>query len=138
MINTFFVEKLDSIRAEFPLLEPTLQPYSFTDIDSIMPNCDTIFDHFEQLTRDDLMKIISVMNETTCRVCYLARARAMARVVLAQIEFTWLAQISTYVTLIIFHDKTSDTASDNRNYRYTIASDHQNYRYTIASDHQNY
>ena len=25
-----------------------------------------IFDHFEQLTRDDLMKIISVMNKTTC------------------------------------------------------------------------
>ena len=66
MINTFFVEKIDSIRAEFPLLEPTLQPYSFTDIDSIMPNCDIIFDHFEQLTRDDLMKIISVMNKTSC------------------------------------------------------------------------
>ena len=65
MINTFFVEKIDSIRAEFPLLEPTLQPYSFTDIDSIMPNCDIIFDHFEQLTRDDLMKIIFVMNKTT-------------------------------------------------------------------------
>ena len=28
--------------------------------------CDIIFDHFEQLTRDDLMKIISVMNKTTC------------------------------------------------------------------------
>ena len=40
MINTFFVEKIDSIRAEFPLLEPTLQPYSFTDIDSIMLNLD--------------------------------------------------------------------------------------------------
>ena len=66
MINTFFVEKIESIRAEFPLLEPTLQPYSFTDIDSIMPNCDIIFDHFEKLTRGDLMKIISVMNKTTC------------------------------------------------------------------------
>ena len=66
VINIFFVEKIDSIRAEIPLLEPTLQPYSFTDIDSIMPNCDIIFDHFEQLTRDDLMKIISVMNKTTC------------------------------------------------------------------------
>ena len=31
-----------------------------------MPNCDIIFDHFEQLTRDDMMKIISVMNKTTC------------------------------------------------------------------------
>ena len=27
------------------------------------------------------------MNLNTCRVCYLARARAMARVVLEQIEF---------------------------------------------------
>ena len=66
MLNTFFVEKIDNIRAEFLLLEPTLQPCSFTDIDSIMPNCDIIFDHFEQLTRDDLMKIISVMNKTIC------------------------------------------------------------------------
>ena len=63
MTNIFFVEKIDSIRAEFPLLEPTLQPYSFTDIDSIMLNCDIIF---EQLTRDNLMKIISVINKTTC------------------------------------------------------------------------
>ena len=31
-----------------------------------MPNCDNIFDHFEKLTRDDLMKIISVTNKTTC------------------------------------------------------------------------
>ena len=68
MINTFFAEEIVIIRAEFSLLEPTMQPYSFTDIDSIMrlPNCDIIFDHFEQLTRDDLMKIISVMNKTTC------------------------------------------------------------------------
>ena len=66
MINTFFVEKIDCIRAEFPLLEPILQPYSFIDIDFNMPNCDIIFDHFEQLTRDNLMKIISVMNKTTC------------------------------------------------------------------------
>ena len=66
MINTVFVEKIESIRAVFPLLEPTFQPYSFTDIDSIMPNRDIIFDHFEKLTRSDLMKIISVMNKTTC------------------------------------------------------------------------
>ena len=46
IINTFFVEKIESIRAEFPLLEPTLQPCSITDIDSTMPNCDIIFDHF--------------------------------------------------------------------------------------------
>ena len=31
-----------------------------------MPNCGIIFEHFEQLTRDDLIKIISVMNKTSC------------------------------------------------------------------------
>ena len=65
MINTLCVDKIESIRAKFPLLEPTLQPYSFTDIDFIIPSFDIIFDHFEKLTRGDLMKIISVMNKTT-------------------------------------------------------------------------
>ena len=49
---------------------------------------------------------------TDFRVCYLARARAMASVMLAQIEFTrangsrskWLTQNSTYVMVIIVHD----------------------------------
>ena len=58
MINTFFVEKIESIRAEFPLLEPTLQPHSFTDIDSIMPNCDVIFDHLEKLTHYHVSSVI--------------------------------------------------------------------------------
>ena len=31
-----------------------------------MPRCDIVFDHFEHLTRDDLIKIISVKNKTTC------------------------------------------------------------------------
>ena len=47
-------------------METTLQPYSFTDIDSIIPKYNIIFDHFKKLTRDDLMKTIFVMNKTTC------------------------------------------------------------------------
>ena len=43
---------------------PTLQPYCFTDIVSIMPNCDIDFGHFVHLTRGDLMKIISAI--ATC------------------------------------------------------------------------
>ena len=31
-----------------------------------MPNSGIIFNHFEQLTRDDLIKIISIMNKTIC------------------------------------------------------------------------
>ena len=31
-----------------------------------MPSCDIIFNNFEQLTKDDLMKIIFVINKTTC------------------------------------------------------------------------
>ena len=66
MINTFFLDKISLIRADFPLLEPTLKPYSFDSIDSILPHCTTIFDHFVPLTSVELLKIISVMNKTTC------------------------------------------------------------------------
>ena len=66
MINTFFLDKISLIRADFPLLEPTLKPYSFDSIDSVLPHCTTIFDHFVPLTSVELLKIISVMNKTTC------------------------------------------------------------------------
>ena len=66
MINTFFLDKISLIRADFPLLEPTLKHYSFDSIDSILPHCTTIFDHFVPLTSVELLKIISVMNKTTC------------------------------------------------------------------------
>ena len=49
MINTFFLDKISLIRADFHLLEPTLSPYSFDGIDSILPHCTTIFDHFVPL-----------------------------------------------------------------------------------------
>ena len=32
MINTFFVDKISLIRADFPLLEPTIKLYSFDSI----------------------------------------------------------------------------------------------------------
>ena len=35
VINKFFLDKISVIRADFPLLEPTLKPYSFDSIDSI-------------------------------------------------------------------------------------------------------
>ena len=54
------------IRADFPLLEPTLKHYSFDSIDSILPHCTASFDHFVPLTSVELLKIISVMNKTTC------------------------------------------------------------------------
>ena len=78
----------------------------------------------------------------------------MARVVLTQIEFTraicykWLAQISTYVTVIIFHDNSPlsywNPVPIHDSYQTictlaiydVIALDHRNYRYTIASDYQ--
>ena len=34
-INTFFIDKIDKIRTEFPLLEVDLPPFSFVDMDSI-------------------------------------------------------------------------------------------------------
>ena len=60
----------------------------------------------------------------------------------------WLAQISTYVTVIIFHDNSPlsywNPVPKHDSYQTictlaihdAIASDHRNYRYTIASGHQ--
>ena len=49
-INTFFIDKIDKIRTEFPLLEVDLPPFSFVDMDSIMPVCTTSLDHFDSVT----------------------------------------------------------------------------------------
>ena len=35
--NMYFIDKIANIRAEFPLLESSLPPYSFGSMDSIMP-----------------------------------------------------------------------------------------------------
>ena len=66
-INTFFIDKIDKIRTEFPLLEVNLPPFSFVDMDSIMPVCSASLDHFEIVTVEELTKIISCMNKTTCK-----------------------------------------------------------------------
>ena len=64
---SFFLDKISMIRADFPLLEPTLKPYSFGRIDSILPHCTANFDHFVPLnTTVELLKIISIMKKTTC------------------------------------------------------------------------
>ena len=36
VMNTFFIDKIDNIRAEFPLLEANLPSYSFLSMDFIM------------------------------------------------------------------------------------------------------
>ena len=56
------------------------------------------------------------------RVCYLARARAMARVVLAQIEFPPAICVSP---LSYWNPDSYQTIVTHQNYRYTIASDHR-------------
>ena len=66
MLNTFFIDKINTIRAEFPLLESNLPSYSFTSMDSIMPECTVVLDHFEVISKPELVKIISCMHKTTC------------------------------------------------------------------------
>ena len=65
-MNTFFIDKIDNIRAEFPLLEANLPSYSFLSMDSIMSMCPTGLYHFDPVTDTELLKIISCMNKTTC------------------------------------------------------------------------
>ena len=66
-INIFFIDKIDKIRTEFPLLEVDLPPFSFVDMDSIMPVCTASLDHFDIVTVEELTRIISCMNKTTCK-----------------------------------------------------------------------
>ena len=62
-MNSFFIDKIDNIRAEFPLLEVNLPCCSFLSMDSIMPICTTTLYHFDRVTDPEL---ISGMNKTTC------------------------------------------------------------------------
>ena len=66
VMNNLFIDKIDNIRAEFPLLEANLPCYSFLSMDSIMPMCSTTLYHFDRVTDPELLKIISGMNKTTC------------------------------------------------------------------------
>ena len=64
--NMHFIDKIANIRAEFPLLESSLPPYSFGSMDSIMHTCANLLDRFTMITSEELIKIVSVMNKTTC------------------------------------------------------------------------
>ena len=64
--HQFFVDKIDKIRAEFPLLEKSLPLYTFRTMDSILPACTAILENFTLVTNEELSKIISCMNKTTC------------------------------------------------------------------------
>ena len=50
VMNTFFIDKIDNIRSEFPLLEANLPSYSFLSMDYIMPMCPTGLYHFDPVT----------------------------------------------------------------------------------------
>ena len=65
-VNIFFIDKIDTIRAEFLLLEVNLLSYSFLSMDSIMSMCPTSLYHFDHVTDTELLKIISCMHKTTC------------------------------------------------------------------------
>ena len=65
-MNTFFIDKIDNIRAEFPLLEANLSSYSFLSMGSIMSMCPTGLYHFDPVTDTEPLKMISCMNKTTC------------------------------------------------------------------------
>ena len=62
----YFIDKIANIRAEFPLLEISLSHYTFGSMDSIMPTCTNLLERFTMITSAELIKIVSVMNKTTC------------------------------------------------------------------------
>ena len=66
VMNNFFIDKIDNIRAEFTLLEANVPCYSFLSMDYIMPICTTTLYHFDRVTDPELLRLISGMNKTTC------------------------------------------------------------------------
>ena len=54
VMNIFFIDRIDNIRAEFPLLEANLPCYSFLSMGSIMPICTTTLYHFDRVTYPEL------------------------------------------------------------------------------------
>ena len=48
------------------MLEISVPPYSFESMDSIMPYCIVFLESFTMITSEELIKIILVMNKTTC------------------------------------------------------------------------
>ena len=54
VVNTFLFDKIDNIRAEFPLLEANVPCYSFLSMDYIMPICTTTLYHFDRVTDPEL------------------------------------------------------------------------------------
>ena len=61
-----FIDNINAIKMEFPLLEACLPVHSFVDIDIIMPTCTAVFDIFHPLSSDVLSSLISKLNKTTC------------------------------------------------------------------------
>ena len=66
IFTMYFIDKIANIRAEFLFLESSLPPYSFWSMGSIMPTCANLFDRFTMITSEGMIKIVSVMNKTTC------------------------------------------------------------------------
>ena len=60
VMNNFFIDKIDNIRAEFPLLEANLPCCSFLSMDSIMPICTTTLYHFDRVTDVNFKKLFLV------------------------------------------------------------------------------
>ena len=56
-MNIFFIDKIDNIRAEFPLLEAHLPSYSFLSMDSTMSMCPTGLYHFDPVTLNSYLYI---------------------------------------------------------------------------------
>ena len=54
VMNNFLIDKIDIIRAEFPLLEANLPFYSFLSMDSIMSMCPTSLYHVDPVTDTEL------------------------------------------------------------------------------------
>ena len=63
-INIIFIDTINTIKMEFPLLEACLTVYSFVDVNIIMPACTAVFYSFHLLSCHVLSSLIRKLNKT--------------------------------------------------------------------------
>ena len=64
LTSTFYMHciyKIANIRAEFPLLESSLPPYSFGSMNDIMPTCTNLLEKFTMITNEEELIIIIII-----------------------------------------------------------------------------
>ena len=83
----FYIDKINTIKMEFPLLEACLPVHLFVDIGILMPACTAVFDTFHPLSCDGFSSLIRKLNKTNCLLDPFPTKMLMSHYLLLSILF---------------------------------------------------